>query len=272
MAISIFGGTGFVGSYFCAETKLKVNLIPRDSREPLDDQVLYLISTTHNYHVFDDLHKDIDTNLSILVDVLKNLKPGKSVFNFVSSWFVYGENNLPVDENSYCHPKGFYSITKKAAEELIISYCETFGINYRILRLSNVYGAGDKGASKKKNALQYLIERFKNNEPVDLYYNGEFFRDYLHVKDVARAVDLVIEKGAINEIFNIGSGEKILFRDVIDLVIKNTESKSEIKIIEPPKFHQVVQVKDFYMKVDKLKTLGFKQNISIEEGIKELCQ
>lgn len=271
MAISVFGGTGFVGKYFCEQSKHKVNLIPRESRIPSDEVILYLISTTHNYHVFDDVHKDIDTNLTILVDVLKNLKPGKSIFNFVSSWFVYGENELPVDESSYCHPKGFYSITKKAAEELIISYCETFGINYRILRLCNVYGAGDSGASKKKNALQYLIDRFKANEAVELYHNGNFFRDYMHVKDVARAIECVMEKGNLNEIYNIGSGEKLLFKDIIDLVVKFTSSNSKILSVDPPKFHQVVQVKDFYMKTDKLNALGFKKQISIEEGIKQLC-
>lgn len=272
MEVSVFGGTGFVGKHFCNQTNHKINLIPRDLRTPQNDSILYLISTTHNYHVFDDVHKDIDTNLTILVDVLKNLMPGKSIFNFVSSWFVYGDNILPVDENSYCRPKGFYSITKKAAEELIISYCETFGINYRILRLCNVYGEGDVTASKKKNALQYLIEKFKVNEPVELYHNGNFYRDYMHVEDVSRAIDLVISKGNLNEIYNIGSGEKILFKEVIDLVQKFTNSKSEIKSIEPPKFHQVVQVKDFYMKTEKLNSLGFKKQINLEEGIRKLCQ
>lgn len=271
MEVSVFGGTGFVGSYFTEVSSRSCKLIERDSREPKSKDILYLISTTHNYHVFEDVHKDIDTNLSILVDVLKNLKPGESTFNFISSWFVYGDNNLPVDESSCCHPKGFYSITKKAAEELVASYCETFGIDYRILRLCNVYGRGDRGASKKKNALQFLIDKLKNHEPIDLYHSGEFFRDYMHVKDVARAIDLVINKGELNAIYNIGSGEKVLFKDVIDIVLKETSSKSQITSIEPPKFHQVVQVKDFYMKTEKLKALGFKPAISIEEGIKELC-
>lgn len=270
--ISVFGGTGFVGSRFCEKTGYNPLLIERESRQPLSEEIVYFISTTHNYHVFEDVHKDIDTNLSILVDVLKNLVPGKSIFNFISSWFVYGETPLPASEESICFPKGFYSITKRAAEELLISYCQTFGIHYRILRLGNVYGKGDRGVSKKKNALQFLIERLKKGENIDLYHGGHFYRDYMHVDDVAEAIDLVCAKGAVDQIFNIGSGEKIVFKDVIELVRGYTNSTSAISEIDPPIFHQVVQIKDFYMKVDRLKSLGFQPKISLEQGVKELCQ
>lgn len=269
--ISVFGGTGFIGSRFCERTGFRPLLVGRESRQPLSDEAVYFISTTHNYHVFEDLHKDIDTNLTILVDVLKNLVPGKSVFNFISSWFVYGETTLPATEESVCFPKGFYSITKRAAEELLISYCQTFGIHYRILRLGNVYGKGDTGVSKKKNALQFLIERLKKGENIDLYHGGHFYRDYMHVDDVADAIDLVCSKGEVDQVYNIGSGEKILFKDVIELVRGYTNSTSAISEIDPPVFHRVVQIKDFYMKVDKLKSLGFSPKISIEQGVKELC-
>ncbi len=270
--ISVFGSTGFVGSEFCRVTKKKVLPIPREERAPQSQESVYFISTTDNYNVFEDLHKDIDTNLSVLMDVIKSLKPGESTFNFISSWFVYGDADLPATEESNCDPKGFYSITKRAAEQLLVSYCKTFGINYRILRLCNVYGAGDKGASKKKNALQFLIDQFKNGEGVNLYHNGEFYRDYMHVHDVARAIDLVIDKGELNTIYNIGSGEKVVFKDLINTIVKETNSSSVITPIDPPVFHQTIQVKDFYFKTDKLKSLGFEQTISLEEGLKQLCQ
>lgn len=270
--ISVFGSSGFVGSEFCRVTKRDLFKIPREEREPQSPESVYFISTTDNYNVFEDLHKDIDTNLTVLMDVIKNLKPSESTFNFISSWFVYGDADLPATEESYCNPKGFYSITKRTAEQLLISYCETFGINYRILRLCNVYGAGDKGASKKKNALQFLIDRFKANESIELYHGGEFYRDYMHVTDVARAIDMVINKGELNQVYNIGSGEKVLFKDLISTIVKETDSQSQITPIEPPKFHQTIQVKDFYFKTDKLKELGFKRTISLEEGLKQLCQ
>lgn len=269
--ISVFGGTGFIGSRFCALTHRKPLLIPRDSRIPQSSESVYFISTTHNYHVFDDVHVDVDTNLTLLLDVLKNVQPGKSVFNFISSWFVYGETTLPASETSECHPKGFYSITKRAAEQLLISYCETFHIDYRILRLCNVYGPGDADVGKQKNALQHIIRQLKANSPVQLYHDGHFFRDYLYVDDVSRAIDLCIDKAPLNRIINIGSGDKVEFRDIILMAKDILHSTSSITTMEPPEFHKTVQVKDFYMSVEPLKALGFKPQVSIQKGIEILC-
>jgi len=271
MEISVFGGTGFIGSKFQEISKKKLHLVPREDRTPISDNILYMISTTDNYNVFQNVHLDVDINLTILLDVLKNLKPNQSVFNFISSWFVYGDTELPANELSYCNPKGFYSITKRCAEQLIISYCETFNIKYRILRLCNVYGPNDKGVSKKKNALQYLISQLKSNQEINLYLDGKFYRDYMHVNDVCRAIDLCLDHAPFNEIINIGSGDKIQFQYIINLAREYTSSQSKVGTMEVPVFHQKVQVPNFYMNVDKLKLLGFKQNISIEEGIQELC-
>ena len=271
MEISVFGATGFIGSEFCSLTKNKTIPIARESRIPLSDQSVYFISTTDNYNVFSDLHKDIDVNLTVLVDVLKNLVPGRSVFNFISSWFVYGDAKLPANEESPTNPKGFYSITKKCAEDLIVSYCQTFGISYRILRLSNVYGTSDKNYSKKKNALQFLIEEMRANRPIELYHDGNFLRDYMHVSDVVCAIDLCLEAAPLNSIMNIGTGEKVVFRNIIEQAQKLLKSHSQIFKIDPPHVHNVVQVKDFYMDITKLKKLGFRPTFTLIEGIEILC-
>lgn len=269
--ISVFGGTGFVGSEFCRQTQQPYLLIPRNDRQPQSSAVLYFISTTHNYHVFDDIHKDVDTNLTILLDVLKHVKKG-DIFNFISSWFVYGDVPLPAKEDADCHPKGFYSITKKAAEDLLISYCQTFEINYRILRLSNVYGRGDQDVSPRKNALQYLVQQLRENAPIKLYYDGNFIRDYLHVRDAANAIDLAITKAPLNTILNIGSGKPQNFGELIWHAKKRLNSTSSISSTEPTPFHKIVQVKDFYMNADRIRKLGFEPQVSIETGINELCQ
>ena len=269
--ISVFGGTGFVGSRFCSISTRKCIKIARDKRTPATEEILYFISTTDNYHVFDNTKIDIETNLLILMEVLDQMKSGGGVINFISSWFVYGETKLPAKENSLCRPKGFYSITKYAAEEMLKSYCRIFNINYRILRLCNVYGKSDKNVSKKKNALQYLISQLQQNKDIDLYNDGMFYRDYMHVDDVCRAIELCINEAPIDSTINIGSGEKILFRDVIDIAKNELDSTSKYFAIEPSKFHTLIQVKDFYMDTTKLKSLGFVQNISIEEGVRSLC-
>jgi nucleoside-diphosphate-sugar epimerase len=270
--ISVYGATGFVGSEFCRQTDLPVLKIPREDRKPQSKELLYFISTTHNYHVFDDILRDVNVNLKVLLEVLDHLREGSFVFNFISSWFVYGDTPLPATEESECHPRGFYSITKRAAEQLLISFCETFGLHYRIFRLCNAYGPGDRGASQQKNALQFLIRKLRNHEDVSLYHGGMFFRDYLHVSDVARAIDLCLKKAPLDHTMNIGSGQKLLFRDLIQLAHDLTGSKGQILSMDPPPFHRAVQVKDFYMDTRRLRELGFEPRVSVQEGIAELCR
>ena len=256
MAISVYGGTGFVGSHY-VERHGGV-LIPRNERNPQTDNVLYFISTTDNYNVFSDVHVDVDTNLSILLESLEACrKANVETFNFISSWFVYGNTDLPAKETSYCDPKGFYSITKRAAEQLLISYCRTFNMNYRILRLGNVVGKGDGKVSAKKNALQFLVNKMKNNEPIELYENGDFYRDYIHVEDCAKAINLVLKFGSLNEIYNIANGKATLFRDIIELAMAKTKSQSVITSIPQKDFHKIVQVKSMYLNIDKLNSLGY---------------
>lgn len=268
--INLFGN-GFVGGEFAKAYDVIIN--ERNDLTPQTNNILYTISTTHNYNVFTDPHLDINTNLNTLVDVLENARKkygADFTFNFVSSWFVYGNTDLPAKENSSCHPRGFYSITKKAAEDLLISYCDTFNINYRILRLCNVLGTSDKKVSKQRNALQYLISQLKQNQPIELYDQGDFYRDYMHVEDVVAGIKLVLDKGNLNEVYNIGSGVPTLFRTLIDHALEVTKSKSKINFIEQKEFHAKVQVKSMYMNCDKIKQLGFVQKKPILETLDEI--
>ena len=249
-----------MGSAFC-DGKQNLIINNRDDYQPKSSNILYFISTVDNYNILEDPFLDIETNLTTLMKVLSKCKPGDT-FNFVSSWFVYGKTELPAKEDSSCNPKGFYSITKRAAELLLISYCETFKINYRILRLGNVVGKGDAKVSKKKNALQYLINEIKNNRPINLYNNGEFVRDFIHVNDVARALELVLSKGELNTIYNISNGDPMYFADIINYVLKKTNSSSKITNIEPPEFHKTIQVESMYMDSSKLFLLGYQPSMT----------
>ena len=260
--INLFGGSGFVGSCFKKKFQCIVNdrndLVPKLAPGVTD--ILYLISTVDNYSVTINPHLDVDTNLTTLIKVLENfrhLNRPDVVFNFASSWFVYGDTDLPASEYSHCDPKGFYSITKRAAEQILISYCETYAIKYRILRFANVIGPGDKKVSKKKNALTYMLRQIKNGGVIDLYDNGEFCRDYIHVNDLCYAVDLVMRKGFENDVYNIGNGKPIWFKDVINYAIKKTNYTATVNNIPQPEFHKHVQVKSMYMNTNKLQNLGY---------------
>ena len=276
--ISIFGSTGFIGSRFSELYSKEVIRVPKHQYTPPTKNILYLISTVDNYHIHTNLHIDIETNLTVLMKVLENIKttytPEEApVINFVSSWFVYGQNEkIPFKEDSYCNPTGFYSITKRCAEQMLICFCETFGYSYRIFRLANVIGEGDEKISKKKNALQYMIKEIVEGNDVDLYYGGDVLRDYIHVDDVCRGIKLAIDKGGVNEIYNIGSGVPSKFLDLVNTTIEIATSDSKINNIPATKFHNIVQVRNSYLDVTKLSKLGFKVEYDATAAIERLVQ
>jgi len=92
------------------------------------------------------------------------------------------------------------------------------------------------------------------------------------VSDACQAIKLIMKNGPINDIINVGSGKPAMFKDIIGTASKILNSKSKIGSMSPPDFHRLVQVKDMCLDIEKLSNLGFKQKISIEDGIKILCQ
>lgn len=271
--ISVFGGSGFIGSNFCNLYPNETIKIDRDDYNAKSNNILYFISTVDNYNVHKDIHIDIDTNLTVLMNVLENIPKNSDVtFNFISSWFVYGKNyEMPFrEDHSKCNPTGFYSITKYCAEQLLISFCQTHNIKYRIFRLANVLGVGDNKISRKKNALQFLIKEIVNDRDVHLYYGGEVLRDYIGVEDVCSALKFCMNKANVNEVINIGSGKPYKFLDIINKAIDYSKSSSKIVHINPSMFHDIVQVRHSYLDTAKLNSYGFKLSKDIDKIVEEL--
>lgn len=272
--ISVYGSTGFIGSRYCEMFPYTIP-IPREQNDPLSNEVLCFISTTHNYNIFTEPHKDIDTNLIKLIDILEacRKKNPNTIFNFVSSWFVYGMNcTQDTKETDICDPTGFYSITKRAAEQMLVCYCKTMGINYRIMRLTNIIGTGDKNVSAKKNAIQYMIGLLKKNETVKLYDRGSNVRDFMYVDDACRAIDVCIQNIPIGETINISNSEPISVYEVIDYAKKKLNSSSEIVSIDTPEFHKVVQVTNVCLNNEKLLSYGYSPSIHTFEGIDRILE
>jgi nucleoside-diphosphate-sugar epimerase len=271
--LNIFGSSGFIGSRYCEMYKEEVLLNERLDYKPKTNNILYFISTIDNYNIHKDLHIDVDTNLNVLLNVLDHIKNNPdATFNFISSWFVYGQNGkIPFKEDDLeCNPTGFYSITKRCAEQLIISFCNTYNVKYRIFRLANVLGEGDTKISKKKNALQFLIKEIVHNRDVELYYGGNVLRDYIYVDDVCKAIHHCLENAPTNEIINIGSGKPYLFLDIINDAILKANSISKIINIKPTHFHNIVQVKNSYLDTTKLHNYGYSCDYDIKDIIDKL--
>jgi nucleoside-diphosphate-sugar epimerase len=267
---SVYGSTGFIGSRFIDMYPTESIAIDREQNNPMSADVLYFISTAHNYYIFEKPHLDIDTNLNKLIDVLEafRLNNPNGVFNFISSWFVYGTNGtIDTKESDYPDPKGFYPITKLAAEQMLMCYCDTYNLKYRILRMTNIIGEGDKGVSTKKNALQYMIGLLNKNETVKLYDNGSNIRDYMHVVDACRAIHKCITNAPTNEIINISNREPVTIGELIRYSKEKLGSTSEIQSIETPAFHKVVQLSTGCLNNDKLLSYGYTPSINTIEAV-----
>jgi nucleoside-diphosphate-sugar epimerase len=261
--ISVFGSTGFIGSEFCNQYPDEVILIPRDSTEPLSKKVLYLISTSDNHTMLTNSLIDVETNLIHLLKVLENCRDKDIEFTYVSSWFVYGDVLLPAAETSYCKPKGFYSITKRTAEQLIETYCKTYNIKYNIVRLGNVIGTADSKVSSKKNALQFLINELKQDKDINLYCNGEFYRDFIDVNDVAGGLKFIIDTNTFGEVYNLAFGKPTVFKDLIIYAKEKLNSKSKIGTMEVSDFHKAIYIKSMWLDTTKINNLGWNPKVNI---------
>ncbi len=267
-------GMGFIGSRYAELYPDETHPEPRDQCRPAQRDVLFSRSTVSNYNVFTDPHLDIETNLAHLMDVLPRVE---GTFSFLSSWFAFGrgagyDRALPAREEDRCEPTGMYSITKRAAEQIIQSYCATVGINglkgpsaYRIIRLCNVIG-NDPRAGKQKNALEYLICRLARNEDVDLY-TGDQYRNTLHVDDVCRAIHLILTKGDLNAVYNVGAPRSERIHDLIEYARTRLGSTSRVNLVTPPRFHTIVQTPDFWMDTTKVRALGFVPDMTAYQAV-----
>lgn len=269
--INVFGA-GFVGGEFARRYSDEVVTNSRDDFSPKTSKMLYFISTVDNYNIHTDPYLDIETNLILLIRTLenaRNLFGNQFEFNFVSSWFVYGNTDFPATEDSACYPSGFYSITKRCAEQLLISYCQTYDIRYRILRMAGVLGVGDRKVSKKKNALQYMIRQLSHGEIVSLY-EGKIIRDLIDVRDAAKALYLAISFGDVDSIYNIGNGYGYSMEDIVYEIQRHLQSGT-IQRVPVPEFHKKVQVRDMYMDNSKLVSLGYVPDYDIYQTCLEIA-
>jgi len=134
---------------------------------------------------------------------------------FASSAAVYGYSSMnPVKETDLTKPSTIYGYHKLMAEEAIKSYCSSYGLNYVILRLFNVYG-GDPHIGK--DVISIFIRRALKGDPL-LVKGGRKFRDFVHVNDVAQAFVKAVASSVSNTTVNIGTGKMMTLGEIAEIV------------------------------------------------------
>jgi nucleoside-diphosphate-sugar epimerase len=136
-------------------------------------------------------------------------------FVYASTLDVYGvPGDLPITEASPTDPVTAYAITKLAAEKLVQASGAAAGTPYAILRLSHVYGAGDRPIK----LIPKTVTRVAGGQPPEVFGDGRDLRDLVHVRDVARAVSAAFRTRA-RGVFNIAAGQSRSVREVVETIV-----------------------------------------------------
>ncbi len=164
----------------------------------------------------------LQTNIigtGVLMDAC--LKYGVKRFHQVSTDEVYGDLPLNMLELSFTeetslHPSSPYSASKASADLLAQAYCRTYGLPVTISRCTNNYGP----YQLPEKLIPLLITKCLYDKPLPIYGDGLHVRDWLYVEDHCKALDLILHRGKIGEIYNIGGKNEIRNIDIAKRICK----------------------------------------------------
>ena len=240
-----------------------------------DYQITHIIHFAAQSHVDNSFTNSIQYTLDNIVGTHNLLEVcriyGKIIkFIHVSTDEVYGESMLDRNEKhkteeSILCPTNPYAATKAGAELLAQSYHHSFNLPIIISRGNNVYGKNQY----PEKLIPKFIKLLREDKKVTIHGDGSNVRSFLHINDVVSAFEIILDKGMIGEIYNIGSDENMEYSvmDIAKILIKYIK-KSDIydkyiEYIDDRPFND----KRYYISNKKLKDLGWEIKINLLEGI-----
>ena len=214
----------------------------------------------------------LETNIlgtGVLMDACR--KYGIQRYHQVSTDEVYGD--LPLDrpdllftEETPLHTSSPYSSSKAGADLLVMAYHRTFGLPVTISRCSNNYGP----YQFPEKLIPLMIANALNDKPLPVYGEGKNVRDWLYVEDHCKAIDLIIRKGRVGEVYNIGGHNEMANIDIVKLVCAELgKPESLITYVTDRKGH------DMRYAIDPAKIhaeLGWLPETMFAEGIRKTIQ
>ena len=194
-------------------------------------------------------------------------------FIHVSTDEVYGESMLNEDEqhkteHSVLCPSNPYAATKAGAELIAQAYYHSYKMPIIITRGNNVYGPNQY----PEKLVPRFIKLLNEDKKVTIQGDGSCVRAFLHAEDTARAFEIILEKGTLGEIYNIGCDENMEYSvlevaKILIKMIKNDEDYDKwITYIKDRPFND----KRYYISNQKLKNLGWDIKINFLDGLKKL--
>ncbi|OIO47893.1 MAG: hypothetical protein AUJ28_00245 [Parcubacteria group bacterium CG1_02_37_51] len=182
---------------------------------------------------------------------------------FASTAGVYNDSTEPAREtNKEDKPNSLYAASKRANEHLAYTYHKLFGMKFTGLRFFNAYGPWGRPDS----ALFLFTKKIVNDEPIDVYNNGNMYRDFTYVEDIVQGVVAALKKSCAYEIINLARGETVKLTDYISEIEKNL-GKRATKHMMPLQLGDPINSFADISKAKKL--LNFQPKTSVKKGIKK---
>ena len=224
------------------------------------DVVVNFAAESHVDRSITDPEIFVKTNVmgtTTLLDAAKEF--GVKRYHQVSTDEVYGD--LPLDrpdlfftETTPLHTSSPYSSSKASADLFVLAYHRTFGLPVTISRCSNNYGP----YHFPEKLIPLMISRALADEELPVYGKGDNVRDWLHVYDHCVAIDLIIRKGRVGEVYNVGGHNERTNLEVVQTILKAlNKPESLIKYVDPTKLET---------------ELGWKPKYNFDTGIQQTIQ
>jgi dTDP-glucose 4,6-dehydratase len=241
------------------------------------EYIIHFAAQSHVQNSFEDALQYTKDNILGTHNLLEAVRKYGKIKKFihVSTDEVYGESMIETNESkkteeSILCPTNPYAATKASAELIAQSYYYSFNIPIIITRGNNVYGPNQY----PEKIIPKFIKLLNENKKVTIQGDGSNVRAFIHVYDVVKAFDIILEKGIIGEIYNIGSddNEEYTVKEVAEMLIrkvKKSENYEEyIEYITDRPFND----KRYYISNEKIKNLGWEIVENFDEGIDHLIK
>ena len=229
------------------------------------DVIVHFAAESHVDRSIDSSRVFVETNvLGTEILLSAALKNKIKTFIHVSTDEVYGSiESGSWNEEFPINPNSPYSASKAASDLIALSFHRTHELDVRVTRCSNNYGP----RQFPEKVIPLFITNLLEDKKVPLYGHGKNVRDWLHVSDHCRALDLVLQKGKAGEIYNIGGGRELSNIDLTKIILNEMKfDESRIQYVSDRKGH------DFRYSLDigkAIRELGYTPKVAFEQGIKE---
>ncbi|KYQ90828.1 putative dTDP-D-glucose 4 [Tieghemostelium lacteum] len=248
------------------------------------DVVLHLAAYTHVDHSFSNSIRFTENNVmgtNVILECSK--KHNVKRFIYVSTDEVYGcemisdkeqqqqnANGGACEKLTRIQPTNPYSASKAAAELLVQAYQRSFGLPTIITRGNNVYGP----FQYPEKIIPKFITLLSSGQACTIHGSGKNMRSFIYVSDMVDAFDIILHKGVIGEIYNIGTDFEISNLNLTKKLLEMFQSRNPEKPFDSLSLIKFVQDRPFNdyrynLNFEKLKQLGWRQNITWEEGLEK---